>query len=112
MDYAVRFVAGGLIVSVFAILGDVLRPKSFAGLFSAAPSVALVTLAWHSSSKAPIMSISTGDGASLGAGALALYSFAVCQLLMRFRWSAQRAWRSSYGWQSRSVRSNCFRVEE
>lgn len=44
MDYAVRFVAGGLIVSVFAMLGDVLRPNSFAGLFSAAPSVALVTL--------------------------------------------------------------------
>jgi hypothetical protein len=44
MDYAVRFIAGGLIVSVFAILGDVLRPKSFAGLFRAVPSVALVTL--------------------------------------------------------------------
>jgi hypothetical protein len=30
MDYVVRFVAGGLIVSAFAILGDLLRPKSFA----------------------------------------------------------------------------------
>jgi Protein of unknown function (DUF3147) len=39
----VRFVAGGLIVSLFAVLGDVLRPKSFAGLFGAAPSVALAT---------------------------------------------------------------------
>jgi hypothetical protein len=35
LDYAVRFLAGGLIVSAFAILGDVLRPKSFAGLFGA-----------------------------------------------------------------------------
>jgi hypothetical protein len=28
-----RFAVGGLIVSLFAALGDVLKPKSFAGLF-------------------------------------------------------------------------------
>ena len=39
-----RFVVGGLIVSLFAASGGVLKPKSFAGLFSAAPSVALATL--------------------------------------------------------------------
>jgi hypothetical protein len=44
MDYVGSFVAGGLIVSAFAILGDLLRPKSFAGLFGAAPSIALATL--------------------------------------------------------------------
>jgi hypothetical protein len=44
LDYVVRFMAGGLVVSAFAILGDMLRPKSFAGLFGAAPSVALATL--------------------------------------------------------------------
>jgi hypothetical protein len=27
------FVMGGLVVSLFAILGDLLKPKSFAGLF-------------------------------------------------------------------------------
>jgi hypothetical protein len=31
-------------VSAFATLGDVLKPKSFAGLFGAAPSIALATL--------------------------------------------------------------------
>ena len=40
-----RFLVGGLIVSLFATLGDVLKPKSFAGLFGAAPSVGLATLA-------------------------------------------------------------------
>jgi uncharacterized membrane protein (GlpM family) len=45
MELVVRFLLGGLIVSIFAIVGDVLRPKSFAGLFGAAPSVALATLA-------------------------------------------------------------------
>jgi hypothetical protein len=43
-EYVVRFLVGGVVVSAFAILGDILRPKSFAGLFAAAPSVALVTL--------------------------------------------------------------------
>jgi uncharacterized membrane protein (GlpM family) len=40
----VRFVVGGAIVSLFALLGDLLRPKGFAGLFAAAPSVALASL--------------------------------------------------------------------
>jgi hypothetical protein len=43
-EYLVRFLVGGVVVSAFAMLGDVLRPKSFAGLFGAAPSVALATL--------------------------------------------------------------------
>jgi hypothetical protein len=44
VDILVRFVIGGLVVSLFALFADVLRPRSFAGLFSAAPSVALATL--------------------------------------------------------------------
>ena len=43
-DLLIRFLVGGAIVSLFAMLGDVLRPKSFAGLFAAAPSVALATV--------------------------------------------------------------------
>jgi hypothetical protein len=31
-------------VSFFAVIGDMLKPKSFAGRFGAAPSVALATL--------------------------------------------------------------------
>ena len=47
-EYVLRFMVGGLFVSLFAIIGDVARPQSFAGLFGAAPSVALATLgiAW------------------------------------------------------------------
>jgi hypothetical protein len=44
LDYVIRFVIGGAIASLFAVLGDVFRPKSFGGLFGAAPSVALATL--------------------------------------------------------------------
>ena len=44
MELVERFLLGGLIVSAFAVVGEVVRPKSFAGLFGAAPSVALATL--------------------------------------------------------------------
>ena len=37
-----RFLIGGVIVSFFAVLGEMFRPKSFAGLFGAAPSIALL----------------------------------------------------------------------
>ena len=40
----IRFMIGGIFVSVFAVLSDILKPKSFAGLFGAAPSIALATL--------------------------------------------------------------------
>ena len=40
----IRFFVGGAVVSAFAIIGDLLKPKSFAGLLGAAPSVALATL--------------------------------------------------------------------
>jgi hypothetical protein len=40
----IRFVVGGTVVACFAVLGDLLKPKSLAGLLGAAPSVALATL--------------------------------------------------------------------
>ncbi len=91
MDYVIRFVAGGLVVSVFAMLGDILRPKSFAGLFGAAPSVALATLSlafW--ADERSYVSVE-GRSMVLGAVALAAYSLLVCQLLMRTRCSALAA---------------------
>ena len=45
IELALRFFLGGLIVSLFAVAGDLFKPKTFAGLFGAAPSVALTTLA-------------------------------------------------------------------
>jgi uncharacterized membrane protein (GlpM family) len=43
MEIVLRFVIGGMVVSLFALLSDLLKPKSFAGLFEAAPSVALAS---------------------------------------------------------------------
>jgi hypothetical protein len=87
-EYLVRFMVGGLVVSAFALIGDILRPKSFAGLFGAAPSVALVTLAlaiWqHGAGYAATESRSM----AVGAVALGIYSWLVCQALIRFERSA------------------------
>ena len=90
-EYLLRFVIGGLVVSAFAVLGDMLRPKSFAGLFGAAPSVALATLGIaivvHGADYAAIQSRSM----MFGAIALVIYSIVVCQLLMRARMRALSA---------------------
>lgn len=43
-ELAMRFVLGGLIVSLFSVFAEMCHPKTFAGIFGAAPSVALVTL--------------------------------------------------------------------
>src|SRR5207237_266390 len=43
-ELALRFVLGGLMVSLFAVCGELFKPKTFAGMFGAAPSVALATL--------------------------------------------------------------------
>jgi hypothetical protein len=91
MEYLVRFLVGGIVVSAFAVLGDVMRPKSFAGLFGAAPSLALATLSlalWKEGGE--YVSIE-GRSMILGSVALGAYGFAVCQLLMRARWSALAA---------------------
>ena len=88
MDYVFRFVAGGVIVSLFAVLGDLLRPKSFAGLFGAAPSVALATLSLTFWTKGADYVALEARSMILGALALTFYSILVCQLLMRLRWAA------------------------
>jgi hypothetical protein len=43
-EILVRFFLGGAIVSLFAIVGGAWKPKTLAGTFAAAPSVALVAL--------------------------------------------------------------------
>jgi hypothetical protein len=91
MEYLVRFLVGGIVVSAFAVLGDLLRPKSFAGLFGAAPSLALATLSLALWKEGGEYASVEGRSMILGAVALAVYSFAVCQLLMRARWSALAA---------------------
>ena len=86
-EYVVRFLVGGIVVSAFAILGDVLRPKSFAGLFGAAPSVALATLG------IAVYRHGAGYAATQGFAMMAgaIYSVVVCHLIVHARLRAAPA---------------------
>jgi hypothetical protein len=93
-DYLLRFIAGGLAVSAFAAFGDALRPKSFAGLFGAAPSIALATMLLTLSQKGAPFAAVEGRSMIVGAFALAAYSWTVCLLLKRLMmpsWAATTA---------------------
>lgn len=85
LQYLLRFVVGGVIVSAFAALGGVVKPKSFAGLFGASPSVALATLGL--TIQANGKQFASAEAGSMIAGALAfcLYAYLSCYLLAKRR---------------------------
>lgn len=91
LEYILRFLAGGVAVSAFAVLGDALRPKSFAGLFGAAPSIALATILITLSQKAAPFVAAEGRSMIVGALALAAYSWTVCVLLKKLMMSSLTA---------------------
>jgi hypothetical protein len=84
-DLILRFLLGGTVVSFFSIAGDVLRPKSFAGLLGAAPSIALatvgLTIAQHGKSYALVELKSM----ILGAVAFLIYALIVSLVLRRYK---------------------------
>jgi len=83
LDYLFRFFIGGIAVSLFAVLSDVFRPKSFAGLFGAAPSIALSTLGIAFYQQGAGYVAIEGRSMILGAIALCLYCVVVCYMLKR-----------------------------
>jgi hypothetical protein len=87
-DLLIRFVVGGLVVSLFALIGDMLKPKTFAGLFGAAPSVALATLSLTTRAQGHQYAATEAHSMMIGAAAFVLYALALASLMMRFRNSA------------------------
>jgi hypothetical protein len=84
-DALVRFITAGLVVSGFAVLGTALRPKSFAGVFGAAPAVALASLVFIYVGEGADHVAQAGRSMMAGGVALAAYSLAV-------RWLLPREW--------------------
>src|SRR4030081_2341069 len=74
---------GGVVVSAFALLGDLLKPKSFAGLFGAAPSVALATLFLTAAKSGQEFARVEARSMILGAAAFFVYASVVSRLLVR-----------------------------
>ena len=85
-----KAVAGGLLVLAFAALAQMLKPKRFAGIFAAAPSVALaglmVTVLFSGDRDLP----AAGAGMAVGGAAFVLYCLAAVPLVRRFG-----AWKGS-----------------
>jgi hypothetical protein len=81
----VRFVIGGVVVSAFAVLGDLFKPKSFAGLFGAAPSVALATVGLTVATEGA--GYAATEARSMMAGAIAFFAYAsfVSWAMMRYK---------------------------
>jgi hypothetical protein len=90
-EYVIRFLVGGAVVSAFSMLGDLLRPRSFAGLFAAAPSVALATLGIAVYQRGTGYAALQAQAMIAGAIALAVYSVVVCHLLVRAKLRAMTA---------------------
>jgi uncharacterized membrane protein (GlpM family) len=88
MELLLRFLIGGTVVSLFAVLGDALRPKSFAGLFGAAPSIALATLALTIHSDGRMTAALEARSMIMGAVALLIYAWVSCRLLWAGKASA------------------------
>lgn len=82
-ELLLRFVVGGVIVSFFAALGGALKPKSFAGLFGAAPSVALATISLTVMKDGKAYASVEARSMILGSIAFFIYAWIVCRLLMR-----------------------------
>ncbi|MBV9801864.1 MAG: DUF3147 family protein [Solirubrobacterales bacterium] len=81
----IKALAGGTLVVVFALISQGLEPKRFAGLFSAAPAVALAGLTVTLLDKGAHDAHQSSAGMIAGAAAMAVYATAVIPLLRRAR---------------------------
>lgn len=91
MELIFRFLVGGLVVSFFAVIGDVLKPKSFAGLFGAAPSVALATLGLTIVADGKAYAALEARSMIAGACAFFVYAFCCMRVMARHKVRAMRA---------------------
>jgi Protein of unknown function (DUF3147) len=90
-DMLARFVVGGVVVSLFSVFADTLRPKSFAGLLGAAPSVALATLGLTIRNNGKAYAAFEARSMLFGALAFLVYAFLVSWLLRCYRPAAMIA---------------------
>ncbi len=84
-ELAARFLIGGVIVSFFAVLAEIFRPKSFAGLFGAAPSIALATIGITVASHGKAYASLEARSMIFGAIAFLLYASCVSRAMIRLK---------------------------
>ena len=80
-ELVIRFLIGGFVVSVFAMMGDLFKPKSFAGLFGSAPSVALASLGLAAGKNGASFASTEAKFMIVGAVALFVYTSSISYFL-------------------------------
>lgn len=88
----IKGLAGGSLVVVFALVSEVVSPKRFAGLFSAAPSVALAGLVVTLLDKGSQDARASSWGMLAGCAGMVAYASVVVLLLPR-----TQTWRAAVG---------------
>ena len=91
---AVRALIGGTFVVAFALVSDALKPRMFAGLFGAAPSVALASLIITSATKGAATAGWYATGMIVGAVAMVAYCAMATTLVPRIGalWGSVLSW--------------------
>jgi uncharacterized protein DUF3147 len=89
-DILLRFIIGGTVVCIFSLLSDLFKPRRFAGLFGAAPSVALATIGLTVASQGK--SYGATEARSMVGGAVALLVYASCVAYTVFRCKTSPLW--------------------
>ena len=94
---ALRGLAGGALVVVFALIGEVVTPKAFSGLFSAAPSVAVASLAITIVAESPAKARQASIGMVVGGAAMVVCCILAAVAIPRIGslWGSLAAW---LGW--------------
>lgn len=89
-----RGLAGGALVCTFALIGEVVRPKAFSGLFSAAPSVAVASLAVTAGFESAIKAQEASSGMVVGAIGMVACCVAATLAIPKVRalWGSLVAW--------------------
>jgi uncharacterized membrane protein (GlpM family) len=88
---AFKGLAGGTLVVMFALLSEGLSPKRFAGLFSAAPAVAIAGLTIALLDKGPHEAHEGATGMIAGSAGMIAYAAWAVRLLSRTRASLAAA---------------------
>jgi hypothetical protein len=83
--YVAKFLAGGTMVVLFALVSESFQPKRFAGLFSAAPSVLLASLIVTVVLEGTAPASGSASGAVAGAVGLVAFAVASAWAVYRFK---------------------------
>jgi uncharacterized membrane protein (GlpM family) len=78
-----KAVVGGIAVVAFSLIGQACHPKRFAGIFSAAPSIALASLAMTAVARGAGATVPYAQGMLIGSAGMVAYCLVSLYLIDR-----------------------------